>query len=218
MRNVLADLAVESEAATTLGAAAGRRGRPGDPRRRGRAAFRRIATAIGKYWVTKRAPAFTAEALECLGGNGYVEDSGMPRLYREAPLNSVWEGSGNVNALDVLRALGREPGRPPTRCSRARRARGADRRLDAAVDRLAAELGDLEQIELRARRLVELMALALQGSLLVRHAPARWPTRSARAASAATAASRSARCRAAPNVGAILERALPDGLATGSGE
>ena len=131
MRNVLADLAVESEAATTLGlrlAGAADRAIRGDEEER---AFRRIATAIGKYWVTKRAPAFTAEALECLGGNGYVEDSGMPRLYREAPLNSVWEGSGNVNALDVLRALGREPGTADALLTELGRARGADHRLDA---------------------------------------------------------------------------------------
>jgi hypothetical protein len=110
MRAVLADLAVESEAATALAlrlAGAADRAIRGDE---GEQAFRRVATAVGKYWVTKRAPAFAAEALECLGGNGYVEESGMPRLYREAPLNSVWEGSGNVNALDVLRALRREPG------------------------------------------------------------------------------------------------------------
>ena len=109
MRNVLADLALESEAATTLTlrlAGAADRAVRGDA---GEQAFRRIATAVGKYWVTKRGPAFTAEALECLGGNGYVEESGMPRHYREAPLLSIWEGSGNVNALDVLRALRREP-------------------------------------------------------------------------------------------------------------
>ncbi|MYR54937.1 DNA alkylation response protein, partial [Streptomyces sp. SID625] len=107
------DLALESEAATTLTlrlAGAADRAVRGGPRAPEEAAFRRIATAVGKYWVTKRGPAFTAEALECLGGNGYVEESGMPRHYREAPLLSIWEGSGNVNALDVLRALEREPG------------------------------------------------------------------------------------------------------------
>jgi len=172
MRNVVADLAVESEAATTLAlrlAGAADRGIRGDE---GEQAFRRIATAIGKYWVTKRGPAFTAEALECLGGNGYVEDSGMPRLYREAPLNSVWEGSGNVNALDVLRALGKEPSSLDALMGELALSTGADARLDAAVARLGTELTDLDQIETRARRLVELMALALQGSLLVRHAPA----------------------------------------------
>ena len=114
MRNVVADLAVESEAATTLalrlaGAADRALGGANGGGDEGEQAFRRIATAIGKYWVTKRGAAFTAEAMECFGGNGYVEDSGMPRLYKEAPLNSIWEGSGNVNALDVLRAVAREP-------------------------------------------------------------------------------------------------------------
>ncbi len=171
MRNVLADLALESEAATTLGmrlAGAADRAVRGDESEQ---AFRRIATAIGKYWVTKRGPAFTAEALECLGGNGYVEESPMPRLYREAPLNSIWEGSGNVNALDVLRALHKEPANANALIAELAQARGADKRLDAASNRLGTELSDLDGIEGRARRLVELMALALQGSLLVRYAP-----------------------------------------------
>ncbi|MGH3647436.1 MAG: acyl-CoA dehydrogenase family protein [Micromonosporaceae bacterium] len=172
MRNVLADLAVESEAATTLTlrlAGAADRAIRGDE---GERAFRRIATAIGKYWVTKRGPDFTAEALECLGGNGYVEDSGMPRLYREAPLLSIWEGSGNVNALDVLRALGSEPATAEALLTELSAVRGADARLDAVLVRIERELSDRDAIESRARRLVELMALALQGSLLVRHAPA----------------------------------------------
>jgi len=172
MRNVLADLAVESEAATTLAlrlAGAADRAERGDA---GEQAFRRIGVAIGKYWVAKRAAGFAAEALECLGGNGYVEESVMPRLYREAPLNSIWEGSGNVNALDVLRALGKEPDTAPALLAELALARGADARLDASVDRLGRELADRDGIEGRARRLVELMALTLQGSLLVRHAPA----------------------------------------------
>ncbi|MFG3094443.1 DNA alkylation response protein [Streptomyces sp. NPDC048202] len=169
MRNVLADLALESEAATTLTlrlAGAADRAVRGDEEER---AFRRIATAVGKYWVTKRGPAFTAEALECLGGNGYVEDSGMPRHYREAPLLSIWEGSGNVNALDVLRALGREPGSAESLFGELALARGADARLDATVASLKRELAAADQLS--ARRVVERMALALQASLLVRHAP-----------------------------------------------
>jgi putative acyl-CoA dehydrogenase len=169
MRNVLADLALESEAATTLTlrlAGAADRAVRGDA---GEAALRRIATAVGKYWVTKRGPAFTAEALECLGGNGYVEDSGMPRHYREAPLLSIWEGSGNVNALDVLRALRREPGTAQALFDELALARGSDARLDAAVTRL--EGLSVSGSEAGARRLVELMALTLQASLLVRHAP-----------------------------------------------
>ncbi|MER7571530.1 acyl-CoA dehydrogenase family protein [Streptomyces sp. NPDC126514] len=170
MRNVLADLALESEAATALtlrlAGAADRAVR----RDAGEAVFRRIATAVGKYWVTKRGPAFTAEALECLGGNGYVEDSGMPRHYREAPLLSIWEGSGNVNALDVLRALGKEQGAAEALFGELALVRGADARLDAAVTRLKGMLSDASPTG--ARRLVELMAMALQASLLVRHAPA----------------------------------------------
>ncbi|WP_435798393.1 acyl-CoA dehydrogenase family protein [Streptomyces antibioticus] len=169
MRNVLADLALESEAATTLTlrlAGAADRAVRGDA---GEQAFRRIATAVGKYWVTKRGPAFTAEALECLGGNGYVEDSGMPRHYREAPLLSIWEGSGNVNALDVLRALTRDPATADVLFAELALAEGADARLDAAVARLRTLLG--EATPAGARRLVEQMALTLQASLLVRHAP-----------------------------------------------
>jgi putative acyl-CoA dehydrogenase len=170
MRNVLADLALESEAATTLTlrlAGAADRAVRGDG---AESAFRRIATAVGKYWVTKRGPAFTAEALECLGGNGYVEDSGMPRHYREAPLLSIWEGSGNVNALDVLRALTRDPGTAEALFAELALAQGSDARLDAAVSRLKNGLSGAT--ETGARRLVEQMALTLQASLLVRHAPA----------------------------------------------
>jgi putative acyl-CoA dehydrogenase len=164
MQAVLADLAVESEAATAVSM---RLARAFDS---GERDFRRLAVAVTKYWVCKRAPAVVGEALECLGGNGYVEDSGMPRLYREAPLNSIWEGSGNVNALDVLRALGREPAAVEAFRAEVALARGADRRLDAALDRLDTALTTAD--EAGARRLVELMGLALQGSLLVRHAPA----------------------------------------------
>lgn len=171
MRNVLADLALESEAATTLGlrlAAAYDAAAAGDERER---ALLRLAVPAAKYWVTKRCTPLVAEALECLGGNGYVEESGMPRLLREAPLNSLWEGSGNVQALDVLRALNREPQALNAFLTEVGRARGADHRLDAAVKDLLHELSDLEGIEARARRLVERMALVLQGSLLVRYAP-----------------------------------------------
>ncbi|WP_328883373.1 DNA alkylation response protein [Streptomyces sp. NBC_00299] len=172
MRNVLADLALESEAATTLTlrlAGAADRVVRGDDADGTEGAFRRIATAVGKYWVTKRGPAFTAEALECLGGNGYVEESGMPRHYREAPLLSIWEGSGNVNALDVLRALSREPDTAEALFAELALAQGADARLDASVTRLKNLLATGS--EAAARRLVELMALTLQASLLIRHAP-----------------------------------------------
>ncbi|ALC19159.1 acyl-CoA dehydrogenase family protein [Streptomyces pristinaespiralis] len=172
MRNVVADLSIESEAATTLAlrvAGAADRAQRGDAQER---AFLRLATAVGKYWVCKRQPAAVAEALECLGGNGYDEASGMPRLYREAPLNGIWEGSGNVNALDVLRALTREPGSLEAYAAEIEAAAGADARLDAAWRELRGALVLTEDAALGARRLVERMALVLQGSLLVRHAPA----------------------------------------------
>jgi putative acyl-CoA dehydrogenase len=167
MTNVLADLAVESEAATVLAMRlAGAFDRAAaDPRE---AAFRRLATAVAKYWVCKRGPAAAAEALECLGGNGYVEESGMPRLYREAPLNSLWEGAGNVNCLDVLRAMVRQPAAVEAVREEVAMAAGADRRLDAAAARLERDLGE-QPGEQQARRLVERLALLLQGALLVRH-------------------------------------------------
>ncbi|HZA78906.1 MAG TPA: isovaleryl-CoA dehydrogenase [Acidimicrobiales bacterium] len=169
MRVVLADLAVESEAATVT---ALRLARAFDDAARGDEgadALRRIATAVGKYWTCKRQPTHVGEALECLGGNGYVEESIMPRLFRESPLNGIWEGSGNVICLDVLRAMAREPVALEAFRTEIDAARGADTRLDAAVARVRRELGDLVGIEARARRVVEAMALALQGSLLVRY-------------------------------------------------
>ncbi|MFD9499129.1 acyl-CoA dehydrogenase family protein [Streptomyces sp. NPDC060035] len=168
MRNVLADLALESEAATTL---ALRLAAAYDADTEEERAFLRIAVPTAKYWVTKRCSAVVGEALECLGGNGYVEESGMPRLLREAPLNSIWEGSGNVQALDVLRALQREPQALNAFLQEVGKARGADHRLDAAIKDLLTELADLDSVEARARRLVERMALVLQGSLLLRWAP-----------------------------------------------
>jgi putative acyl-CoA dehydrogenase len=164
MRNVLADLALESEAATAL---AMRLAHAFDA---GERDLRRLAVAVAKYWVCKRAPGVVVEALECLGGNGYVEESGLPRLYREAPLNSIWEGSGNVSALDVLRALQRETAAAEAFLAEVELGRGADRRLDAALDRLPKQLAEAE--EGSARRLAEELAVTLQASLLVRHAPA----------------------------------------------
>jgi putative acyl-CoA dehydrogenase len=161
MQNVLADLALESEAATTLVM------RLAGALDRQENAFRRLGVAVGKYWVTKRGPVFAGEALECLGGNGYVEDSGMPRLYREAPLMSVWEGSGNVNALDVLRAMAREP--ESVEAFFAEVALADDARVTSYVADLQKDLGEADEVS--ARRLVERLALALQASLLVRHAP-----------------------------------------------
>ena len=169
MRNVLSDLSVESQAATALGI---RLAAAFDADDRAERAFRRLAVAVGKYWVTKRAIGVAAEALECLGGNGYVEESGMPRLLREAPVNSIWEGSGNVNALDVLRALVREPETAEAFLAEVGTARGADPRFDAALAGLRRDLADLDDAEFRARSLVERLAVILQGSLLLRYAPA----------------------------------------------
>ncbi|OIJ96109.1 DNA alkylation response protein [Streptomyces sp. MUSC 14] len=168
MRNVLADLALESEAATTLALRLAAAHDDGSEQER---AFLRLAVPAAKYWITKRCTPVAVEAAECLGGNGYVEESGLPRLVRESPLNSVWEGAGNVQALDVLRALQREPGALDACLTEIGRAHGADHRLDRAVKDLFTELADLDRIEARARRLVERLALVLQGSLLVRHAP-----------------------------------------------
>jgi len=168
MRNVLADLAVESEAATT---AAFRVARSYDEQD---GPFRRFATAVMKYWICKRAPQHAVEALECLGGNGYVEESGLPRLYRDSPLNSIWEGSGNVAALDVLRALSREPEGLPAFLEECEHAAGADPRLDTHLARVKDEVAQLagdDDPQWMARRVVEALGMALQGSLLVRNAP-----------------------------------------------
>lgn len=167
MANVLADLAIESEAATTVAmrlAEATDRAAAGDSRQ---AAFRRLALAATKYHVTKQVPAHAAEALECFGGNGYVEESGMPRLYREAPLQSIWEGSGNVAALDALRALVRQPETAEAFFAELEKSAGTDRRLDDAIARLRKETADAE--ETAARRLAESLAVTLQGALLARH-------------------------------------------------
>lgn len=167
MTNVLADLAIESEAATAVAFRIARAYDEAD------APFRRFATAVMKYWVCKRAPGHAAEALECAGGNGYVEESGMPLLYRDSPLNSIWEGSGNVAALDVLRAMVKEPEGLPAFLAECELARGGDARLDAHLDGLQGRLAALGNgdPQLVARRVVEELALGLQASLLVRHAP-----------------------------------------------
>ncbi|WP_369817926.1 acyl-CoA dehydrogenase family protein, partial [Mycobacterium sp. E3339] len=169
MRNVLADLAVEAEAATIVAmrmAGATDKALRGDDRE---ALLRRIGLAASKYWVCKRATPHAAEALECLGGNGYVEDSGMPRLFREAPLMGIWEGSGNVSALDTLRAMATRPECVEVLFAELAESAGADPRLGAHVERLRSDLADLDTIAQRARKVAEDISLALQGSLLVRH-------------------------------------------------
>jgi putative acyl-CoA dehydrogenase len=172
MANVVADLAVECEAMTAVMlrlAGAFGRAQAGDV---GERLFARLAAPVMKYWVTRRAVATVAEALECLGGNGYVEESVLPRIYREAPLQSLWEGSGNVQALDVLRAVRTSPESVDALLAEIAEARGADERLDAAAAGLRRQLADTDALEYRARTLAEQLACALQAALLVRHAPA----------------------------------------------
>ena len=167
MKNVLADLCIESEAATITALRIARSfDEAGDSDQE--RAFKRIATAVSKYWICKSATWHVAESLECLGGNGYVETSGMPRLYRETPLNSIWEGSGNVNCLDALRAMGRDPATFEAWLAEVELAAGQPD-LDDYVGRIKKDLSDTATIEYRARSIVERMAIALQASLLLRH-------------------------------------------------
>jgi putative acyl-CoA dehydrogenase len=169
MTNVLADLAIDSEAATTVAmriAGAVDRAARGDAAEK---AFRRVALSVTKYWLCKRLAPHTVEALECLGGNGYIEESGMPRLYREAPLVSIWEGSGNVAALDALRAMAREPETVETFFAELELAAGADARYDDALAMARKRASNVDDREFRARRVVEQLAMLLQASLLLRH-------------------------------------------------
>jgi putative acyl-CoA dehydrogenase len=167
MQNVLADLALESEASTMLAMRLARAYDAG-PDDTAEVAFRRIATPIAKYWVCKRAIAHVAEALECLGGNGFIEECILPRLYRESPVNSLWEGSGNVMCLDVLRAATREPASLDALFAEIQLAKGGDARFDRAVARTRAWLGDADR-ERGARRITEALAVVLEASLLLRH-------------------------------------------------
>jgi putative acyl-CoA dehydrogenase len=170
MRNVLADLALEAEAATVLTLRLARAFDESEKDESQRL-LSRLGTPVAKYWICKRTPVFVAEALECLGGNGFVEEGVLPRLYREAPLNGIWEGTGNVICLDVLRAMVRDPRTMPAFMAQIDNVRGADRRLDAFVNVLARQLADHNDVEGRARQVTEMMALALQGALLIQHSP-----------------------------------------------
>ncbi len=172
MQNVLADLAIESEAATAAMLRVARAFDEGDE------PLRRFATAVLKYWVCKRAPGHAGESLECLGGNGYVEESGMPLLYRDAPLMSIWEGSGNVAALDVLRAMAKEPEGLPAFLAECELARGTDARYDAHLDAVSERLASLAEgdrdaaiidAQFSARRVVEDLGVAFQAGILLRH-------------------------------------------------
>jgi putative acyl-CoA dehydrogenase len=164
MQNVLADLALESEASLALSLRMGRAlDHLGDEQE---AKFSRLVTAVGKYWICKRAPAMINEAAECMGGAGYVEDSILPRLYREAPVNSTWEGSGNVQCLDVLRALSKEPGVLEALFVELGDGHG-DRQLARHVEQLKSAFMDTQDIQYRARQLTEDIAVALQAKLLL---------------------------------------------------
>jgi putative acyl-CoA dehydrogenase len=167
MRNVLADLALESEAAVALSMRVAR-AVDAAPRDAHEAALARIATAVGKYWICKRAPAFVNEAQECLGGIGYVEENILPRLYRQAPLNSIWEGSGNVQCLDVLRALQKDPEVREALFAELQGARGANQAYDRHLQWLKDSFDDLGTLELRSRLVVERAALALQAATLLK--------------------------------------------------
>jgi putative acyl-CoA dehydrogenase len=209
MANVLADLAVESEAATVLAMRLGHSFDRATEDERERL-LGRLLTPVIKYWTCKRAPQHAAEALECLGGAGYVEESDLPRLFRQSPLNGVWEGSGNVICLDVLRALAREPAALEATWDEVELAAGADRRLDEALAELRKDMADTEDSEWRARDLVERLAVLVAGSLLVRHAP----TEVADAYCASRFGARRAAFGTLPpglDVRAVIDRARPPG-------
>ncbi|WP_330241292.1 acyl-CoA dehydrogenase family protein [Streptomyces sp. NBC_00525] len=208
MRTVLADLALESEAATVL---AMRLAAAYDDGGEGESAFLRIAVPVAAYWVTKRCTPVVGEALECLGGNGFVEESGMPRLLREAPLPSIGAGPGNVLALDVLRSLGGDPLAFDAFLREIGRARGADHRLDAAIRDMLTELADLAGIEARARRVVERMALVLQGALLVRWAPPEVADAFCAARLGGDGGAVFGTLPPTPDLASIVDRARPDG-------
>ncbi len=170
MQNVLADLALESEAAMTLSMRVARALDHRDDRHED--LLVRLVTAVGKYWICKRTPGHAYEAMECIGGSGVMEDSMFPRLYREAPVNAIWEGSGNIQCLDVLRAMGKTPEVVDAFFAELRHTQGQNHLLDQHVRDLGKEFADTTDLQYRARHVVERMALALQASLLVRGAPA----------------------------------------------
>jgi putative acyl-CoA dehydrogenase len=170
MGQVLADLALEAEAATALAFRLARSfDRAADANA---AAWRRLMTPVTKYWVCKTAPAFGYEAMECLGGNGYVEEGLAARVYREMPLNAIWEGSGNVMALDLLRVLQREPQTVAIVLEDLAPVAGGDSRLKAQLDRVQRMLHEPRLLEQRGRSLTEALATLAAGTILRAHAPA----------------------------------------------
>jgi putative acyl-CoA dehydrogenase len=170
MKNVLADLALESEAATAFAFRLAQSFDEAETNENEKL-FSRIATAIGKFWICKRATSAVGEAMECLGGNGYVEESPLPRLYRDIPVNSIWEGSGNVQCLDVLRSRQKEPDSLETVFEELKTAMGANSFYDYYVQKLKRELAETANLEFRARRLVEMLALGIQASILIKNSP-----------------------------------------------
>jgi putative acyl-CoA dehydrogenase len=208
MRNVLADLALEAEAALMLALRIARAMDEADGDEAA-GALARIGTAIGKYWNCKRAPGHINETMECHGGPGYIEDTIMPRLYREAPINSIWEGSGNIMCLDVLRAMHREPAALDAIMAELDAARGGHGAFDAAADALKDDLAQPDNLELQARSMTERMAVLWQAALLVRHGPAT----SADAFCASRLAGRWTGCYgnlpAGTDLDAIIARAMP---------
>ena len=209
MRNVVADLELEAEAATLMMVrlAASFDRAEADP---AELAMKRIALPIAKYWVTKRTSEVVREALECLGGNGYVEESIMPRLYRESPLNAIWEGSGNVIVLDVLRAAGRSPDSLETFFTELDSGRGIDTRLDDAIDRAKGAIDTATDLEFEARRVVEFMAVAWAGTLLARSGYAGSLDAFAASRLAETHGGLYGTLPAGTDVAALMDRATPD--------
>ncbi len=209
MQNVLADLALESEAATLLCMRLARAcDRAGEDKYE--AALKRVGTALAKFWICKRATPHAAEALECLGGNGYVEESIMPRIFRESPLNSIWEGSGNVNALDVLRAMRKEEGVLEAFFAEIARAVGGNSHLDASAESLEHFVRSNETEEEQARALVEEMALVFSAALVVRHSPAVVADAFCRTRLAGEWGRSFGTLPAGVDAAAIVERAFPD--------
>jgi putative acyl-CoA dehydrogenase len=207
LRNVLADLVLESEAALVLSMRMARaidnRAVPAED------LLVRLGTAMGKYWVCKRTPQHAYEAMECIGGSGVMEDSPMPRLYREAPVNAIWEGSGNVQCLDVLRAMAKTPEVLPALFDELDAAHGGHEALDRHVADLRNELLDASDLEYRARDLVDRMALALQAALLVRNAPGFVADAFCRSRLDSRGAHQYGSLPRGVDVGAIIERAMP---------
>ncbi|MDW8469586.1 MAG: acyl-CoA dehydrogenase family protein [Burkholderiales bacterium] len=209
MRNVLADLALESEAATAL---AMRLARAFDAQKdEAEALLRRVLTPAAKYWICKRGPAFAAEAMEAIGGVAYVEESVLPRLYRQMPLNSIWEGSGNIMCLDILRAFRKHPKTLDALAAAIERGAAREPRLSRFAGRLKDELRRPEELEVRARAIAQAIALAVQAAILVEHAPGFVAEAfcASRLSERAFAGGAFGELSAATDFGAILARAWP---------